>query len=166
MARSATGLARRGWRSFAGDRRDAESASGQARRSASPAERRVRGRARPDPARPRRRRDRGRRSKGQAHERQQALLAGARHHEGRPAPVLRRRLALAPATPAGPRDGHEALPPRRGGGVLLHEAGPQTPSGVAPTPPATANPRPKPQPFPWTRQYVPPPVPPFRSPLP
>ena len=48
----------------------------------------------------------------------------------RPAPVLRRRLARAPAAPPRPRDGHEALPARRRGRVLLHEARPVAAAGL------------------------------------
>ena len=52
----------------------------------------------------------------------QAVLAGARHHQGRPAAVLRRRRAGAAAAPRRPRDGDEALSERGGRRVLLHEA--------------------------------------------
>ena len=44
----------------------------------------------------------------------QAVLAGARHHQGGPAPLLRGGRARTPAAPARPRDGDEALPERRG----------------------------------------------------
>src|SRR5581483_101263 len=81
--------------------------------------RRARGAARP------RLRDRApRRPRGAAHEPDEALLAGARHHEGRLDPVLRRRRARPPAPRPRPRDGDEAVPERRRGSVLLHEAGP------------------------------------------
>ena len=50
-------------------------------------------------------------------------LSGPRWaHQGRPPPVLRRRLARAPAAPRGPGHGDEALPERRRRRVLLHEA--------------------------------------------
>ena len=43
-------------------------------------------------------------------------------HQGRSAPVLRRRRAGAAAAPARSRHGHEALSERRRGRLLLHEA--------------------------------------------
>ena len=52
------------------------------------------------------------------------------HHQGRPAPVLRRRGPRAAAPPAGPRDGDEALPERRGRPVLLHEARARAAAGL------------------------------------
>ena len=57
-----------------------------------------------------------------AHQPAQAVLARAGDHQGRSASVLRRRRAGAAAAPARSGDGDEALPARRGGRVLLHEA--------------------------------------------
>jgi 2-oxoglutarate ferredoxin oxidoreductase subunit gamma len=51
-----------------------------------------------------------------------AVLARARHHQGRPHSVLRRCRAVPAAARARPRDGDEALPERRRRAVLLHEA--------------------------------------------
>ena len=65
---------------------------------------------------------RPRRSRGQAHQPRQAVLAGARHHQARPAPVLRRRRAGPAAAPHRSRDGDEALSRRRRGRAVLHEA--------------------------------------------
>ena len=62
-------------------------------------------------------------------------------HEARPAPVLRRRRARAAAAPARPRDGDEALPERRDGQVLLHEARPRAAPGRGSRPARSSTPR-------------------------
>ena len=53
-----------------------------------------------------------RRARRPAHQSPQGVLAEARAHEARPAPVLRRRGARPAAASPGPRDGDEALPER------------------------------------------------------
>ena len=72
-----------------------------------------------------------RRARRPAHQSPQGVLAGARAHEARPAPVLRRRGARPAAASPGPRHGDEALPERGLPGVLLHEAGARAASAVA-----------------------------------
>ena len=73
------------------------------------------------------------------------VLARARHHQGRPAAVLRRRRAGAAAAHARPRDGDEALSERRRRRVLLHEARADAAPGRgsrparSSTPPATSS---------------------------
>ena len=56
------------------------------------------------------------------HQSAQSLLARARPDQGRPPSVLRRRRRRAAAASPRSRDGDEALPARRRGPVLLHEA--------------------------------------------
>ena len=58
-------------------------------------------------------------------------LARAGIHQAGPAAVLRRRFPCAPAAPAGPRHGHEALSQRDSREVVLHEADAVAPAGVA-----------------------------------
>ncbi len=83
-----------------------------------------------DPARPGQRHPGGRRQGSPPHQPPQDLLAGARAHQGRPAPVLRRRRRRAAAARARSRDGDEALPARRLRRVLLHEARADAAAGV------------------------------------
>ena len=56
------------------------------------------------------------------HQPPQAVLAGARADQGRSAAVLRVGRRRAAAARPRSRDGHEALPARRVGRLLLHEA--------------------------------------------
>ena len=83
-----------------------------------------------DSARRRERHAGHRRQGSPAHQPAQDLLARARADQGRPAPVLRRRRRRAAAARARPRDGDEALPERRVGRVLLHEARADAAAGV------------------------------------
>ncbi len=74
----------------------------------------------------------GRRPRGAADQPAQAVLAGAGHHQGRTAPVLRRRRAGAAAAHPRPRDGDAALSQRRRRRVVLHEGGADAAAAVDP----------------------------------